>query len=145
MHSRIKGTGSYLPAKILTNHELASRIDTSDAWVRARTGISERRIAAPTETTSDLALNAARAALDAAGIAPSDVDLIVVATTTPDIVFPSTACILQAKLGAHGGQPGPAGHVRRRRARRPRPGLRRARLRYGRAEARHQTLRRGRR
>ena len=103
MYSRIKGTGSYLPEKILTNHELARRIDTSDAWVRARTGIAERRIAAPTEATSDLALNAARAALDAAGIAPADVDLIIVGTTTPDIIFPSTACILQAKLGAHGG------------------------------------------
>jgi 3-oxoacyl-[acyl-carrier-protein] synthase-3 len=103
MHSRIAGTGSYLPAKILTNHDLAGRIDTSDAWIRARTGIVERRIAAPTEATSDLAERAARAALAAARIAPADVDLIVVATTTPDIVFPSTACILQAKLGARGG------------------------------------------
>jgi 3-oxoacyl-[acyl-carrier-protein] synthase-3 len=103
MHSRIAGTGSYLPAKVLTNHELATRIDTSDAWIRARTGIGERRIAAPTEATSDLAERAARAALAAAGIAPADVDLIVVATTTPDVIFPSTACILQAKLGAHGG------------------------------------------
>jgi len=103
MHSRIAGTGSYLPAQVLTNHDLARRIDTSDAWIRARTGIRERRIAAPAETTSDLAEHAARAALAAAGIAPADVDLIVVATTTPDIVFPSTACILQAKLGTRGG------------------------------------------
>jgi 3-oxoacyl-[acyl-carrier-protein] synthase-3 len=103
MHSRIAGTGSYLPAQVLTNHDLARRIDTSDAWIRARTGIHERRIAAPAETTSDLAEHAARAALAAAGIAPADVDLIVVATTTPDIVFPSTACILQAKLGTRGG------------------------------------------
>ena len=103
MHSRIVGTGSYLPAHVLTNHELARRIDTSDAWIRARTGIRERRIAAPAETTSDLAEHAARAALAAAGIAPADVDLIIVATTTPDMVFPSTACILQAKLGTHGG------------------------------------------
>src|SRR6516164_9968658 len=103
MHSRIAGTGSYLPAHVLTNHELARRIDTSDAWIRARTGIRERRIAAPGETTSDLAEHAARAALAAAGIAPADVDLIIVATTTPDMVFPSTACILQAKLGTHGG------------------------------------------
>jgi 3-oxoacyl-[acyl-carrier-protein] synthase-3 len=103
MHSRIAGTGSYLPAHVLTNHDLARRIDTSDAWIRARTGIRERRIAAPGETTSDLAEHAARAALAAAGIAPADVDLIIVATTTPDIVFPSTACIVQAKLGAHGG------------------------------------------
>ena len=103
MHSRIAGTGSYLPAQVLTNHDLARRIDTSDAWIRARTGIRERRIAAPAEATSDLAEHAARAALAAAGIAPADVDLIVVATTTPDIVFPSTACILQAKLGTRGG------------------------------------------
>jgi len=103
MHSRIVGTGSYLPAHVLTNHELAKRIDTSDAWIRARTGIRERRIAAPGEMTSDLAEQAARAALAAAAIAPADVDLIVVATTTPDMVFPSTACILQAKLGTAGG------------------------------------------
>ena len=103
MHSRIVGTGSYLPAQILTNHDLARRLDTSDAWIRTRTGIRERRIAAPSEQTSDLALHAARAALAAAGIAAADVDLIIVATTTPDIVFPSTACILQAKLGVSGG------------------------------------------
>ena len=103
MHSRIVGTGSYLPAHILTNHDLAKRVDTNDAWIRARTGIRERRIAAPGEATSDLAEHAARAALAAAGIAPADVDLVVVATTTPDMVFPSTACILQAKLGARGG------------------------------------------
>jgi 3-oxoacyl-[acyl-carrier-protein] synthase-3 len=103
MHSRIAGTGSYLPAHVLTNNDLARRIDTNDEWIRARTGIRERRIAAPGEKASDLAEHAARAALAAAGIAPADVDLIVVATTTPDMVFPSTACILQAKLGAHGG------------------------------------------
>ncbi len=103
MHSRIAGTGSYLPAHILTNHDLARRIHTSDAWIRSRTGIRERRIAAPAEQTSDLAFHAARAALAAAGIAAADVDLIVVATTTPDMVFPSTACILQSKLGAAGG------------------------------------------
>ena len=103
MRSRIAGTGSYLPTQVVSNHELARRIDTSDAWIRTRTGIRERRIAAPAETTSDLALHAARGALDAAGIAAEDVDLIIVATTTPDMVFPSTACILQAKLGARGG------------------------------------------
>jgi 3-oxoacyl-[acyl-carrier-protein] synthase-3 len=103
MRSRIVGTGSYLPAKILTNAELARAVDTSDAWIRTRTGIRERRIAAPAEQTSDLALHAARAALEAAAIAPADVDLVVVATTTPDMIFPSTACILQAKLGAQGG------------------------------------------
>jgi 3-oxoacyl-[acyl-carrier-protein] synthase-3 len=88
---------------VVTNHDLAQRVDTSDAWIRTRSGIRERRIAAPAEQTSDLALHAARAALDAAGIAAADVDLIVVATTTPDMIFPSTACILQAKLGAKGG------------------------------------------
>src|SRR5215471_4451925 len=103
MHSRIVGTGSYLPAQVLTNAELAKRVDTSDEWIRTRTGIRERRIAAPEEQTSDLAKHASRAALAAAGILPAEVDLIVVATTTPDRVFPSTACILQAKLGAFGG------------------------------------------
>ena len=103
MHSRIAGTGGYLPAQVLTNAELARRIDTSDEWVRSRTGICERRIAGADEQTSDLALAAARPALAAAGIAPADIDLIVVATTTPDMIFPSTACILQAKLGARNG------------------------------------------
>jgi 3-oxoacyl-[acyl-carrier-protein] synthase-3 len=103
MHSRIAGTGSYLPAQILTNDDLARRIDTSDAWIHARTGIRERRIAAPAEKTSDLAEHAGRAALAAAGIPAADVDLVIVATTTPDMIFPSTACILQAKLGVRGG------------------------------------------
>lgn len=103
MYSRIAGTGSYLPAEVLTNEELARRVDSSDEWIRTRTGIRQRHIAAATETTSDLALHAARRALDAAGIAPHDVDLIIVATTTPDMIFPSTACILQQKLGtSHG-------------------------------------------
>lgn len=102
-YSRIAGTRGYLPAQIVTNAELAQRVDTSDEWIRARTGIRQRHIAAPAEHTSDLALHAARKALDAAGVAAADVDLIIVATTTPDMVFPSTACILQAKLGAAGG------------------------------------------
>src|SRR5438874_7698731 len=101
--SRIAGTGRYLPARVLTNDALATRIDTSDEWIRARTGIRQRHIAADDEQTSDLALAAARIALDGAGIAPTDLDLIIVATTTPDLIFPSTACILQEKLGAHGG------------------------------------------
>jgi 3-oxoacyl-[acyl-carrier-protein] synthase-3 len=103
MHSRIVGTGGYLPAQVLTNAELAHRIDTSDEWVRSRTGIRQRYIAAPDELTSDLALAASQKALAVAGVAPVDLDLIVVATTTPDMIFPSTACILQAKLGASGG------------------------------------------
>ncbi|WP_028447852.1 beta-ketoacyl-ACP synthase III [Chitinimonas koreensis] len=101
-HSRIAGTGSYLPARILDNAELARQIDTSDEWIVSRTGIRERRIAAADETTSDLALKASRAALEAAGVDASELDLIVVATATPDVVFPSTACILQDKLGVHG-------------------------------------------
>jgi 3-oxoacyl-[acyl-carrier-protein] synthase-3 len=103
VHSRIAGTGSYLPARVVTNAELARRVDTSDEWVRSRTGICQRYIAADNEKTSDLALAASRRALEAAGLAPGDVDLIVVATTTPDMIFPSTACILQAKLGTHRG------------------------------------------
>src|SRR6476659_1229862 len=103
MHSRIAGTGRYLPEKVVTNAELAGRVDTSDEWIRSRTGIRQRHIAADGEQTSDLALHAARAALTAASLDAADVELIVVATTTPDVVFPSTACILQAKLGAHGG------------------------------------------
>src|SRR5258706_15921042 len=103
MHSRIAGTGSYLPAQILTNDELAKRVDTSDEWIRTRTGIRQRHIAAAAEQTSDLALHAAGQALAAAEIAPADIDLIVVATTTPDMVFPSTACILQDKLGTRNG------------------------------------------
>ena len=103
MHSRIAGTGRYLPATILTNDQIALRVATSDEWIRARTGIRQRHIAAAGEQTSDLALAASRAALAAAGIAPADVDLIIVATTTPDMIFPSTACILQEKLGARGG------------------------------------------
>ena len=97
--SRIVGTGSYLPRRIVTNDELAQRLDTSDAWIRERTGIAERRIADPSQASSDLALEACRAALAAAQLAPGDIDLIIVATSTPDYVFPSTACLLQAKLG----------------------------------------------
>ena len=103
MRSRIAGTGRYLPRQVLTNAELSLRVNTSDAWIRERTGIAQRHIAAPGEQTSDLALAAAREALAAASMTASDVDLIVVATTSPDMVFPSTACILQDKLGAHGG------------------------------------------
>ena len=100
IYSRITGTGSYLPAKTLTNRDLEQVVDTTDDWIYSRTGIRERHIAADDETTSDLALHASRRALDAAGIKPEDLGLIIVATTTADMVFPSTACILQAKLGA---------------------------------------------
>ncbi len=98
--SRIVGTGRYLPVKTLTNQELERTIDTSDEWIFSRTGIRERRVAADDEFASDLALQASRRALEAAGVEPADLDLIIVATTTPDVVFPSTACILQSKLGA---------------------------------------------
>ena len=99
-YSRIVGTGSYHPEKILTNRDLELAVDTTDEWIQTRTGIRQRHIAADGEKTSDLALRASRSALDAAGITAADLDLIVVATTTPDVVFPSTACFLQAKLGA---------------------------------------------
>ena len=97
--SRIAGTGGYLPAKILTNRELEGIVDTTDEWIYTRTGIRERHIAAPEERTSDLALHASRRAMEAAGVGPQDIGMIIVATTTPDMIFPSTACILQAKLG----------------------------------------------
>ena len=101
--SRIAGTGRYLPAQVLTNDALAERVSTSDEWIRTRTGIRQRHIAAADQQTSDLALAASGIALKQAGIAPAHLDLIIVATTTPDMIFPSTACILQEKLGAHGG------------------------------------------
>jgi len=98
-YSRVAGTGSYLPEKILTNADLEAMVDTSDEWIVARTGIKERHIAAAGEYTSDLAYEAAKRAIAAADITPQDIDLILVATTTPDRVFPSTACLLQDKLG----------------------------------------------
>ncbi|WP_348683165.1 beta-ketoacyl-ACP synthase III [Acidovorax soli] len=106
-YSRITGTGSYLPPRRVTNADLVaelalSGIQTSDEWIVERTGIRARHFAAPDVTSSDLALEAARKALEAAGCQPQDIDLIIVATSTPDMVFPSTACILQNKLGANG-------------------------------------------
>src|SRR5918993_544490 len=102
IYSRIAGTGSYLPEKVLTNDDLSKIVDTSDEWIAARTGIRERHIAAEGETTSDLAYHASVRALEAAGIDATDLDLIVVGTTTPDLIFPSTACLLQHRLGASG-------------------------------------------
>ena len=102
MHARIVGTGGYLPEKVLTNHDLARMVDTTDEWIATRTGIRQRHVAADGELASDLALNASRKALAAAGIRAEQLGLIIVATTTPDMIFPSTACILQAKLGACG-------------------------------------------
>jgi 3-oxoacyl-[acyl-carrier-protein] synthase III len=97
--SRIAGTGSYLPPRIVTNEELARTLDTSDEWVRTRTGIRQRHIADPSQTSSDLGFEAARQAMAAAGVQAADVDLVIVATSTPDYIFPSTACLMQAKLG----------------------------------------------
>lgn len=100
--SRVVGTGGYLPKRVLTNQELERMVDTTDEWIRARTGIRERRIAADDEFTCDLAEKASREAIDMAGIDASQIDLIVVATTTADQVFPSTACLLQERLQIHG-------------------------------------------
>ncbi|MDT8384201.1 MAG: beta-ketoacyl-ACP synthase III [Gammaproteobacteria bacterium] len=102
IYSKILGTGGYLPEKVLTNHDLETLVDTSDQWITERTGIKKRHIAADDETTCDLAEHAARQAIEAAGIAPQEIDLIIVATTTPDRVFPSTACLLQQRLDIHG-------------------------------------------
>ena len=99
MYSRIIGTGSYLPAKVLTNFDLEKMVDTSHDWIFSRSGIVERHVAADDELTSDLALQASRRAIAAAGIDAGEIDLVIVATTSPDQIFPSTACILQDKLG----------------------------------------------
>ncbi|MXO81301.1 3-oxoacyl-ACP synthase, partial [Paenibacillus sp. OT2-17] len=96
------GTGKYVPEKILTNKDLEAIVETSDEWIVSRTGIQERHIAAPEQATSDLAYEAAIKALESAGMTAQDLDLIIVATVTPDMAFPSTACILQDKLGAKG-------------------------------------------
>jgi 3-oxoacyl-[acyl-carrier-protein] synthase III len=101
-YSRIAGTGSYLPEKVLTNFDLEKMMDTSDQWIRERTGIERRHIAATGETTVDLAERAARAALDAAGVRPADVDFVAFGTTTPDMFFPNCGALLQARLGCRG-------------------------------------------
>jgi 3-oxoacyl-[acyl-carrier-protein] synthase-3 len=102
IYSRIAGTGSYLPERVVGNHEFERRLDTSDAWIRERTGIVQRHIAADGQASSDLAFEASKKALAAAKLDAADIDLIIVATSTPDYIFPSTACLLQAKLGVHG-------------------------------------------
>jgi 3-oxoacyl-[acyl-carrier-protein] synthase-3 len=104
-YSKIIGTGSYLPAKTVTNYDLEKIVDTSHDWIVSRSGIQERHFAADDQKSSDLAYEASIMAIEAAGISPSDIDLIVVATTSPDMPFPSTACILQHKLGIKNGSP----------------------------------------
>jgi 3-oxoacyl-[acyl-carrier-protein] synthase-3 len=100
--SRIMATGSYLPERVMTNAELAEMVDTDDEWIRERTGIQQRHIVAEDESTCDLAERAARAALESAHVDPSELELIIVGTTTPDKIYPATACRLQARLGANG-------------------------------------------
>lgn len=100
--TKIAGTGSYLPEKVLTNADLEKMIDTSDEWIRTRTGIKERRIVAQGQASSDLAYEASRKAMQAAQVKAEELDMIIVATITPDMIFPATACVLQEKLGAKG-------------------------------------------
>lgn len=102
IYSRISGTGSYLPEKVVTNHDLEKILDTSDEWIRTRTGIERRHIAADGETTVDLAERAARRALEAAGVSPQEVDFVAFGTTTPDLVFPNCGTLLQQRLGCRG-------------------------------------------
>jgi 3-oxoacyl-[acyl-carrier-protein] synthase-3 len=103
IYSRIAGTGSYLPEKVITNFDLEKMVDTTDEWIRTRTGIERRHVAADGQTTVDLAEQAARRALDAAGLAPTEVDFIAFGTTTPDLVFPNCGVLLQQRLGCRGG------------------------------------------
>ncbi|PIS36385.1 MAG: 3-oxoacyl-ACP synthase [Nitrospirae bacterium CG_4_9_14_3_um_filter_53_35] len=102
IRSRMIGTGSYLPERVMTNADLENMVETTDEWIRSRTGIRERRIAADDETTSDMAAEAAKRAIQHAGISPRKIDLIVLATATPDMAFPSTACIVQHRIGIAG-------------------------------------------
>src|SRR6202012_1160743 len=101
-YARIIGTGSALPDRVVTNADLEKIVDTTDEWIRTRTGISDRHYAADGETTGDLAFLAAQRALEAAGVKASEIDLIIIGTTTPDLIFPSTACLVQHRLGANG-------------------------------------------
>ncbi|MDJ0927328.1 MAG: beta-ketoacyl-ACP synthase III [Gammaproteobacteria bacterium] len=102
MYSRIAGIGSYLPERVLTNAELETMVDTTDEWIRSRTGIERRHIANDDQTTTDLAEQAARRAMENAGVTPADIDFIVVGTTTPDVVFPNVGCLLQQRFDIHG-------------------------------------------
>lgn len=102
MYSRIIGTGRYLPERVLTNADLEKMVDTTDEWIKSRTGIERRHIVAEGETTCDMAEQAVRRAMEAAGVGPEDIDLIVVGTTTPDQIFPNVGCLLQERLGIHG-------------------------------------------
>jgi 3-oxoacyl-[acyl-carrier-protein] synthase-3 len=102
MYSRIVSTGKYLPARILTNADLEKMVETTDEWIRTRTGIEHRHIAADDEATSDLAHQAARIAIQDAGLKPSDIDMVLVGTTTPDLIFPNVGCLVQEKLGIAG-------------------------------------------
>ncbi|KAA6186321.1 ketoacyl-ACP synthase III [Thiohalocapsa marina] len=102
LYSRILGTGGYLPSRVVTNRDLEKLVDTSDDWITERTGIRQRHLVSDDETCVDLAEAAARRAIEAAGLTPADIDLIVMATTTPDQAFPSSACLLQSRLGIHG-------------------------------------------
>ncbi|MGB5258660.1 MAG: beta-ketoacyl-ACP synthase III [Woeseiaceae bacterium] len=101
-YARIAGVGSYLPEKVVTNHDLEKTMDTSDEWIRERTGIKRRHIASDDETTSSMGVAAARRAMEMAGVGPQDIDLIIVGTATPDKIFPATACIIQRQLGVKG-------------------------------------------
>ena len=102
MYSKIAGTGRYLPERILTNFDLEKMVDTTDEWIKTRSGIERRHLATDDQATSDLCVEAAKSAMDAAGVEPQDIDFIVVGTTTPDLVFPNTGVIVQEKLGIHG-------------------------------------------
>lgn len=102
IYSRIAGTGRFLPERILTNADLEKMVDTSDEWIRTRTGVERRHIAAEEQTTSDLSVEAARVAMDAAEVSAEDIDLIVIGTTTPDLIFPNAGTLVQRRLGIHG-------------------------------------------
>ena len=101
-YSRIEGTGRYLPERIMTNADLEKMVDTSDEWIRTRTGVERRHVAGEDELTSDLCVEAAKNAIESAGITAEDIDLIIVGTTSPDLIFPNIATIIQEKLGIHG-------------------------------------------